>query len=255
MAGSYEEIQLQAGDPFPPIFLPSPKSASDRKYLGIGEKNTFQLKEVNADVILIELLNVHCMSCRIQAPVFNETFKVIEKNFSTAGKLKILGIAAGNGYDEVQSFKELLNIPFPILPDPEFSIYEAIGGDATPFSLYVYLDKHGAAATVIKTHLGVIEDYKQVFVDMTLLPRIKAASGSEKGGSRDRSEPSGFLPGLHVGEVENELKKAARETNGTLKQWKKLSLKSNPSVYLLEVSRGDREESFAAVEVNKRVSL
>lgn len=48
---------IQAGDSFPDIKLPVPKDQSDRKYLGLSNEGTFKIKDIRADVVIIEIFN------------------------------------------------------------------------------------------------------------------------------------------------------------------------------------------------------
>ena len=48
---------IQAGDSFPDIKLPVPQDQSDRKYLGLSNEGTFQIKDIRADVVIIEIFN------------------------------------------------------------------------------------------------------------------------------------------------------------------------------------------------------
>ena len=61
------------------------------------------------------------------------------------GKVKFLAVAAGNNQTEVDSFRAEKKVPFPIIPDPKFLAYEAVGDPgATPFTLVVRKTDSGA---------------------------------------------------------------------------------------------------------------
>ena len=48
---------IQEGDSFPDIKLPVPQDQSDRKYLGLSNEGTFKIKDIRADVVIIEIFN------------------------------------------------------------------------------------------------------------------------------------------------------------------------------------------------------
>ncbi len=51
------EKMIKAGDPFPKIVLPIPKDPSYLKYLGLSGKGTFQINDIKAKVVIIQIFN------------------------------------------------------------------------------------------------------------------------------------------------------------------------------------------------------
>ena len=49
--------QIQEGDSFPDIKLPVPEDPSDRQYLGLSNEGTFKIKDIRADVVIVEIFN------------------------------------------------------------------------------------------------------------------------------------------------------------------------------------------------------
>ena len=167
---------IKAGDFFPEIPMPVPENSKDRAYLGLSKGMTFTLKQVKADLVLIEFLSVYCPTCRKQAPLYNELFNLIESNPKTKGRIKMIGIAVGNGNQEITDFRNKYHILFPILPDRYFNVQRAIGGGRTPFTIYVRQDPSGHAGVVMETHLGPNRHYKKIFVDLRRLMTRDLAS-------------------------------------------------------------------------------
>jgi len=167
---------IKAGDFFPEVPMQVPEDPKDKTYLGIAEGKTFTLKKVKADLVIIEILSVYCPSCQLQAPEYNKLFNLIENDPETKGRIKIIGIAAGNGVLEIKDFRDKRNVLFPILPDPYFEMHRAIGGSRTPFTIYVRQDPSGHAGVVTGTHLGINRNYKQLFVDLRKLMTKDLAS-------------------------------------------------------------------------------
>ena len=48
---------IQAGDAFPEIKLDIPKDVSYQKYLGVTGEGTFQIKDIKADVVIIQIFH------------------------------------------------------------------------------------------------------------------------------------------------------------------------------------------------------
>ena len=51
------EKPIKEGDPFPKFVLPIPKNPSQQKYLGVSGTGTFQIKDIKAEVVLIQIFH------------------------------------------------------------------------------------------------------------------------------------------------------------------------------------------------------
>ena len=164
-AGAREKGKIiTAGDFFPGFSFPMTLSRGEVEYLGLPTKflglmkgETFVLKDIKADLVVVEYMNKYCFSCQLQAPVMNQVYETVGKDPQLQGKVKFLGIAAGNNQTEVDSFKAEKKIPFPIIPDSKFMAYEAIGDPgATPFTLLVRRTDSGLIVTAAK--IGLVKN-------------------------------------------------------------------------------------------------
>ena len=164
-AGAREKGKIiTAGDFFPGFSFPMTLSRGEVEYLGLPTKflglmkgETFVLKDIKADLVVVEYMNKYCFSCQLQAPVMNQVYEAVGKDPQLRGKVKFLGIAAGNNQTEVDSFKAEKKIPFPVIPDSKFMAYEAIGDPgATPFTLLVRRTDSGLIVTGAK--IGLVKN-------------------------------------------------------------------------------------------------
>ncbi len=182
-----ENRPLGSGALFPEIALPTPLDPGQRAYLGLGDQPTFRLSEVAAEVVLVELLSVYCPHCQMQAPSYNELYRMIEADSATRGRIKLLGIGVASRWDEIVHFTSGFQVPFPVLPDPEFAAWRAVGGTATPFSLYVRQRPRGEAGIVAATHLGLNTHYRELFAELKALAETKPGTIRQTAGQMAES--------------------------------------------------------------------
>jgi peroxiredoxin len=141
------------GEPFPAITLPIPKDAEDKNYLGLTGSGVFKITQVKAQAVLIEILSMYCPHCQKDAPGINDLFQAIERDPELKGKIKLLGIGAGNSAYEVGIFKKTYKVPFPLVSDERFALHKALGETRTPYFILVRLDQ-GGTGLVTYSELG-----------------------------------------------------------------------------------------------------
>lgn len=153
------EHPLAVGREMPPITLEVPAEPALRQYLGLPATGTFTLSDVRADVLVVEIFSMYCPHCQREAPTVNAFYKKIEETPALKGRVKLIGIGAGNTAFEVEFFKSTYAVPFPLFPDGEFVIHKATGEVRTPY--FIGLRIKPPSATIFYSELGGPKDARE----------------------------------------------------------------------------------------------
>jgi peroxiredoxin len=147
---------LSIAEPLPAITLKIPESEIYREYLGIagtpGEK--FNLADVKANILVIELFSMYCPYCQAEAPRINE-FHVLARQMEKEGvSIKMVGLGASNTQFEVDYFRDTYGIQFPLFPDKNLAMYKKLGGDGTPGFIGCLVKKDASPDIILKESGG-----------------------------------------------------------------------------------------------------
>jgi peroxiredoxin len=156
------------GGVLPDIKLPVPKDSAEKSYLDLGffGFGSFKIPEIKARLVIIEIFSMYCPYCQREAPNVNQLYSKIEQNPALKGKIKILGIGAGNSSYEVEAFKKKYNVPFPLFADGDYVIHKMVGEVRTPYFIGVKINP-GGSHQVIYSKLGEIGGVDQ-FLEMMI---------------------------------------------------------------------------------------
>lgn len=247
-----EPQPIRPGDLFPELNLTTPTAVLDREYLQLSADKIFTPSQIKADLLLVELLNVHCPHCQMQTPAYNELFKLIEANPETQGKIKMLGVAVGNLGREVEGFRQNYHIEFPILADPNFAAWRAIGGSSTPLTIYVRQDKPGQPGIVTGIHRGLNTQYQKLYQRLVKMAKQDPAKLRQK--AREVVERyQRVQPILSDPELEFRVRSALTHF-GRIEAFSKLALLSGRQVYTALIRQGRNQQRLFA-EVTSRSSV
>ena len=132
------------GSVLPALNIPIPESAADQTYLGLTGTGNFTIPEIKAQVVIIEIFSMYCPFCQAEAPEINRMYALIEGDQGLKGKIRIIGMGAGNSNFEVSVFKKKYKVPFPLIADEDFTFHRCFGEVRTPYFLGVRINDDGS---------------------------------------------------------------------------------------------------------------
>ena len=235
--------------PFPDLTFKHILSKEEETYLGIPQKGVFSFREIRGSLFLIEFLSTYCYNCQKQAPIFNEVYASVEKDPKLKGRVKVIGIAAGNSLAEVKHYKKEYRIPYPILPDSEFDAHNAVGSPRTPFTIWVRKDTLGKGV-VVSTHLGRIESAEKVIEETKAVLQYDLALLKPKRGSIYEGDV--LKPSLSEEELVAKAKEGMETSGGKILEIKKIILKDGDPIYMGKVDFGTHQKNFFSKLATRR---
>src|SRR5512139_2937148 len=141
------------GEQLPTVNLPVPKNADEKSYLGFPSSGFFKIPQIRSKVVIVEIFSMYCPYCQKDAPGINELYTLIENDPDLKGKIKLIGIGAGNTPFEVGVYKKNYTVPFPLFPDQDFTIHKACGEVRTPYFIVVRINEDGSHL-IVHSQLG-----------------------------------------------------------------------------------------------------
>jgi peroxiredoxin len=235
--------------PFPDLIFAQSLSRGEQNYLGLPPKKVFSFREIQGNLILVEFLSTYCINCQRQAPVFNEVYSSIERDPRLKGKVKMIGIAAGNNLNEVQIFKKAYNIPYPTLSDAQFDAHTAVGSPRTPFSIWVRRDAQ-RNSIVVSTHLGLIDSAKSALDETRAVLQYNLALLKPKRGAI--YEGDALKPPIPEEELVLKAKAGMEASGGKVTKIEKISLKDGDWIYVGKVDFGTHQKNLFSKLASRR---
>ena len=235
--------------PFPNLAFEQTLSNEEQAYLEVPTGPSFTFREIRGELILVEFLSVYCVNCQRQAPVLNGLYSSIDQDKTLKGKVKIIGIAAGNNLREVAHFKKEYKVSYPILSDIRFHAHEAVGSPRTPFSIWVRKERRGTGI-VVSTHLGLMDSRETALKETRAVLQYDLALISRQKGSIYKGD--GLTPPLREEELLEKAKRGMEATGGRVLQIRKVSLKDGDWVYAGKVDWGTHQKPFFSKLASRR---
>jgi len=235
--------------PFPELTFKLILSREDQPYLGIQRKTGFSFREIRGNLILVELMSTYCVSCQRQTPIFNEVFSSIEKDAKLRGKVKMIGIAAGNTLQEVEIFKKEYKISYPLFSDPKFDVHTTVGSPRAPFMIWVRKEAQGKSV-VVSTHLGLIDSVKAALDETrAVLQHNLALLKARKGAIY---EGDALKPPIPEEELVLKAKAGMEASGGKVIKIEKISLKDRDWIYVGKVDFGTHQKNLFSKLASRR---
>jgi peroxiredoxin len=158
------EVTPAKGDLFTAISLAMPEREGAREYLGLTGNGSFSISQIKADIVIVEIFSMYCPYCQKEAPLVNDLYRMIDEKPALKGRIKIIGIGAGNTPFEVDVFRNKYDIRFPLFSDESFTVHKAVGEVRTPYFFVLRTNADGSDR-VIYSKVGTIQEPKQ-FLDL-----------------------------------------------------------------------------------------
>ena len=131
-----------------------------------------KLDDSKAQVLIIQIFSMYCPYCQKDAPNVNRFFGLIENNPQLKGKIKLIGIGAGNSQFEVNTFKKKYKVAFPLIPDGDFKIHKIVGEVRTPYFMVMKLNS-SKKLEVVYSRLGAHENVEAFLAEVVKLGDVK----------------------------------------------------------------------------------
>jgi peroxiredoxin len=143
------------------LMLPALFDQDQRAYLGIDTTGEFPLTDIRAEVVLVEVFSMYCPHCQHEAPNVNRLYQRIAADPSLDGRIKIIGIGAGNTRYEVNAFQKRFNIRFPLFPDRNRQLAHQLAVRVTPTFVAFTYASDGTLHRILKVPgpLGNVEEF------------------------------------------------------------------------------------------------
>lgn len=154
------------GGVLPDFSLPLPKETADKSYLNISGSffsGSFQIPQIRANVVILQVFSMYCPYCQKDAPHVNSLYSRIENDPALKGKIKLIGVGAGNSDYEVALFKKKYNVLFPLFSDGDFRIHKLLGEVRTPYFIGIKINPD-RSHQVFFSKLGAIEGSEEKFL-------------------------------------------------------------------------------------------
>lgn len=133
-------------EPAPPTELPP---APDFTLTGL-DGTPFMLSEHRGEVVVLNFWATWCVPCLAEMPAL----EALQREYEGEG-VQVVGVSQDTGgVDEILPFAERLDVTYPLLPDPAFTVATRYGGIAA-LPTTIFVDREGRIA---RKEVGALTD-------------------------------------------------------------------------------------------------
>jgi hypothetical protein len=112
------------------------------------------------EILVVELFNRFCYGCQQGAPIINRAYELAASDPYLSRRVRFLGVGVGNNQRTVDDFGREFGVQFPLVPDPRFSLLNALGNPGgTPYTLI--LRRTSGGMMLMGAHFGVLDSAEQ----------------------------------------------------------------------------------------------
>lgn len=159
---------VAAGERLPDFRVEGDFTRAQADYLGLGDPAApFRFSDVKTEYILLNVFSLYCGPCQRDAPHLNEMYDRIAA-MGLAGRIKFLGLAAGNSPRETELWRERFDVEFPLISDRDYALHKGLGEVSTPYFILARVDGPGRL-DVLFTREGAVENKDAFFADILAL--------------------------------------------------------------------------------------
>ena len=161
-------VPAWAGGQLPDFRVKGNLTRAQAEYLGLGDPAApFNFSDVKTEFILLNVFSLYCGPCQRDAPHLNEMYDEIEA-MGLAGRIKFLGLAAGNSPGETELWRSRFKVEFPLIPDRDYALHKGLGEVSTPYFVLARIAGPGRL-DVLFAQEGAVEDKDAFFEDILAL--------------------------------------------------------------------------------------
>lgn len=159
---------VAAGEQLPDFRVQGPFTSAQADYLGLGDPAaSFRFSDVKTEFILLNVFSLYCVPCRHDAPYLNEMYDKAEA-MGLAGRIKFLGLAAGNSPRETEAWRTEFNVEFPLISDRDYALHKGLGNVGTPYLVLARVAGPGQL-DVLLAREGALENKDAFWADVLAL--------------------------------------------------------------------------------------
>lgn len=156
----------------PAFELPVPENEHDKNYLGLSGTGNFNIGQINAQVLIIEVFSFYCPNCQKAAAHVNYLYQKIQQSPHLKDKIKMIGIGATNTAFEVNAYRQRYKVEFPLFPDQNLTITELLNVHGTPTFIGVNMNDGGKQKRFFFSE-GGFDDIQSFLDEIIKLSRLK----------------------------------------------------------------------------------